>query len=588
MTDRLFKFTLILLFLFSSSIFSQQTSSINVFSKKLNKDFFLPVTNKFINKTLENNTLDTLKKSIAEYLLANSYYTFSFDSAFVKLFNDSTKAEIFIYLNEGFKTIINKFYFDGLPQIDSVDINEKLAFLIDLELNKSVINPAFEEILQEFENFGHPFSSITVNSVTLVTDSINNINLATIYLKFNKNDKSIIDSIKIDGNTKTKDYVILRTLDIEKGEPYNQQKINLIPSRLNRLRFFEPVKTPEYYVNKSGKGILKISVTETETNNFDGVLGYVPANSDKEKGYFVGFININLRNILGTGRGLYFKWQQINRFSQELDLRYLEPYLLDYPININFNLYQKKQDTTYVTRSYSAALEYLATKDISAMVTISLATTIPTENLYSKFSVYNSNTISTGFNLIADTKDDFYAPRKGIYFNVGYKFGKKKINGPLKYITPATKTKIELQKYETDFEFYLEPLYRQIAAFSLHGRQIKGDAIEVSDLYELGGNNTLRGYREKQFLGNSILWSNIEFRSLLTRRSYAFLFFDYGYILRKENEVTKTEKQTFSKYGYGFGISLETGIGMLKVSYAIPSGGNLNEGFIHFGIANEF
>lgn len=588
MIDRLFKLIFFFLLLFSISVFPQQISSINVFSKKLNKDFFLPVTNKFLNKPLENNTLDTLQHNIAEYLLSNSYYTFNFDSTFVKYLPDSSKVDIFIFLNEGFKTIINNFFIEGLTNLDSINIYEKLSFLINQDFNKNLINPTFEEILQDFENLGHPFSSIIINSVNLLSDSINKTNLATIYLKFNKNEKSIIDSIKIDGNTKTKDYVILRALDIEKGESYNQQKINLIPSRLNRLRFFEPVKTPEYYVNKSGKGILKISVTETETNNFDGLLGYVPANSDKEKGFFVGFININLRNILGTGRGLYFKWQQINRFSQELELKYLEPYLLDFPLNLNFGLYQKKQDTTYVTRSYNAALEYLATKDISAMVTFSFATTIPTENLYSKFSVYNSNTFATGFNFITDTKDDFYSPRKGIYFNVGYKYGKKKINGPIKYITPITKTKIELQKYESDFELYLEPIYRQILAFSLHGRQIKGDAIEISDLYELGGNNSLRGYREKQFLANSLLWSNIEFRSLLTRRSYAFLFLDYGYILRKENIETKTQKQSFTKYGYGFGISLETGIGMLKVSYAIPSGGNLNEGFIHFGIANEF
>ena len=588
MTVRLFSnFVLFVLFSFNIA-FSQQVKNINVFTKKLNAEIFNNVTTKFINTKIDSSTTDSLKRTISQTLINKSYYSFRFDSIAVFIPQDSSFADIFVYLDEGYKTIIKDIVSYGLNSTDSISVKEKLSFLQEEGLNKGTIENSFAEILTDFENSGHPFSSIKIKSIISEPDSVEEVNYATLYLDFNKKEKSGIDSILVEGNSKTKVFVIKRAIGIEEGEPYNQEKIDLIPNRLNRLRFFEPVQIPEYFIGKNGKGILKISIKEAETNNFDGVLGYVPGANDNEKGYFVGFININLRNIFGTGRGANIKWQQINRHSQEFELKYLEPWVFDYPFNINLNLYQKKQDTLYVQRSYGGSLEYLATEDISALLNLSFNSTIPTENLYSKFTVYNSTTISTGLSFVMDTRDDFYAPRKGVFFNTGYKFSTKKIRGPLKYLTVDTKTKIELQKYEVDFELFYELFYRQIIALTMHGKELKGDLIEVSDLFELGGNNTLRGYRERQFLGNRVLWSNLEFRSLLTRRSYAFIFFDNGYVLRNSDNTTQTEKQSLYKYGYGFGLSLETGVGVLKVSYAIAGGGNINEGFIHFGIANEF
>jgi outer membrane protein assembly factor BamA len=588
MTVRLFSnFVLFVLFSFNIA-FSQQVKNINVFTKKLNAEIFNNVTTKFINTKIDSSTTDSLKRTISQTLINKSYYSFRFDSIAVFIPQDSSFADIFVYLDEGYKTIIKDIVSYGLNSTDSISVKEKLSFLQEEGLNKGTIENSFAEILTDFENSGHPFSSIKIKSIISEPDSVEEVNYATLYLDFNKKEKSGIDSILVEGNSKTKVFVIKRAIGIEEGEPYNQEKIDLIPNRLNRLRFFEPVQIPEYFIGKNGKGILKISIKEAETNNFDGVLGYVPGANDNEKGYFVGFININLRNIFGTGRGANIKWQQINRHSQEFELKYLEPWVFDYPFNINLNLYQKKQDTLYVQRSYGGSLEYLATEDISALLNLSFNSTIPTENLYSKFTVYNSTTISTGLSFVMDTRDDFYAPRKGVFFNTGYKFSTKKISGPLKYLTVDTKTKIELQKYEVDFELFYELFYRQIIALTMHGKELKGDLIEVSDLFELGGNNTLRGYRERQFLGNRVLWSNLEFRSLLTRRSYAFIFFDNGYVLRNSDNTTQTEKQSLYKYGYGFGLSLETGVGVLKVSYAIAGGGNINEGFIHFGIANEF
>ncbi|MCP5062019.1 MAG: hypothetical protein GY936_06090, partial [Ignavibacteriae bacterium] len=139
---------------------------------------------------------------------------------------------------------------------------------------------------------------------------------------------------------------------------------------LNRLRFFDPVEKPTYYLNSKEEGILKISLKEKSTNNFDGIIGYVPASRTDDKGYFTGIVNISLRNIFGTGRGAGIKWQQENRNTQELQIKYLEPWVLNFPVNFNLHLFQRKQDSSYVKRIYGGNLDYLATENITASLIV--------------------------------------------------------------------------------------------------------------------------------------------------------------------------------------------------------------------------
>ena len=70
--------------------------------------------------------------------------------------------------------------------------------------------------------------------------------------------------------------------------------------------------------------------------------------------------------------------------------------------------------------------------------------------------------------------------------------------------------------------------------------------------------------------------------------TFAFVFFDTGYYLRNANPSYNIDQISDFKIGYGFGINLETGLGVLGVSFALGKGDSFSEGKIHFGIINEF
>jgi outer membrane protein insertion porin family len=531
--------------------------------------------------------VDTIKSRIDYGISQNGFYDFKLEKAEFKYSDDSSKVDLTLTVQEGDFTLINKIIFTTIDSIDSLNIFSFFKYLEGSIFISQDVEVSIIEILDYYEDDGFPFCSVKIESIFFYEDTTDQSPLADIYLHIDKGLKSSFDKVEIIGNTKTKDYVLIRNLRLNKGEKYSQGRINKIPKQLNRMRFFEPVQVPSFYINSINEGVLQISVKEKETNNFDGIVGYVPGRED-EKGYFTGFVNVSLRNLFGTGRAAAIRWQQEDRYSQELELKYLEPWILSYPFNIEVGLFQRKQDTSYVQRRFNGSVEFLATEDISASLLFAAESIIPSESDSNRFTVFNSSSILTGINLKIDTRDDVYAPTEGLLFLNTYKFNAKKINGPKNFITPDTKTNINLQMLELDFSYFYELFNRQIAALGIHAKELRGDFFEISDLYKLGGTNTLRGFRENQFLGNRIFWSNLEYRYLLSRRSFAFLFFDTGYFLKNEDKLRNIEKVSSFKTGYGLGLSLETALGVMKVSYALAGGNSFSEGLIHFGLLNEF
>jgi len=424
-----------------------------------------------------------------------------------------------------------------------------------------------------------------INSVIFNNDS--GKSSVDIYLEVKKDQLRRIDKLEIVGNTKTSKNVIVNAIRMNKGELYSQTRIEEIPSQLERLRFFENIEMPKYFINSRDEGILQISLKEKNTNTFDGILGYVPSRDDEESGYFTGFVNISLRNLFGTGRGAAIKWQQETSTTQELELNYFEPWIFNFPFNLNLNFFQRKQDSSFVKRIVGGSLEYLATENISASLLLESESVIPSINKRSPTTL-NSTSINTGIQLKLDYRDNLVSPRKGTYFISTYKYRNKTINDEQGLSLPVASGDIEYHNYEFDFGIFYSLFQNQVLALGVHAKELIGDYFDFGDFYQFGGTNSLRGYREKQFLGNRIIWSNFEYRFLLSNSSYVFAFFDTGYYLINENKTLEIDRRSDYLNGYGLGISLDTALGIMKISYAFAEGGSITNGLIHFGLVNDF
>jgi outer membrane protein insertion porin family len=139
-----------------------------------------------------------------------------------------------------------------------------------------------------------------------------------------------------------------------------------------------------------------------------------------------------------------------------------------------------------------------------------------------------------------------------------------------------------------DFEYALSTFQRQVLVATLHGRDFRSGAIEVSDMFRLGGSNSLRGYREGQFLGSRIAWSNLEYRLLAGQRSFAFGFVDIGYIVSPSRPEARLTGEEIDRLGYGLGIRLDTPLGLIGVSLAFGQGDTFSSAKLHVRLVNEF
>lgn len=591
MTRRIIKwiYFLLLFFLPLSQNFSQTIKSIEIKgASNFSENDYLTWIKISPGKSMFKGISDTLQNRIRNSLFNRGYYNFKLKQIKFVFSPDSQNVNLIIKVNEGEPTYIDSIKIENLSKADSQTVYSKFVFLNGSIFYKSDLIKSINELLDYFENNGYPFASVIIKSIYFFKDSTKNKNYVNIFLKLNKGKFSTINRVEITGNYNTKAYVIIRNIRLHKNEKYSQKLIDEIPRQLNKLGFFASVSKPTFYFNSRNQGVLKIKVKEKQTNHFDGIIGYVPAIEANKKGFFTGYVNISLRNLFGTGRAAAIRWQQLDKYSQELDLKYLEPWVLNYPFNLQLELFQRKQDTTYIQRRLTGSLSYLATENISAIFSVATQTTIPTINRNKNFTVFNSNSFSTGLSVKIDTRDNIYAPTRGVLFLNSYQYSRKKINGPKKYITTKTNTNISLQHFELNLGLFFELFKKQILALGFHLREVRGSLLEISDLYRLGGANSLRGYRENQFFGNRIIWSNFEYRYLFNKRNYTFIFFDTGYFLKNGNLDRNITKQSGFKTGYGIGFSLESGLGMLSVSYAIAGGNSLSQGVIHFGIKNEF
>jgi outer membrane protein insertion porin family len=129
-------------------------------------------------------------------------------------------------------------------------------------------------------------------------------------------------------------------------------------------------------------------------------------------------------------------------------------------------------------------------------------------------------------------------------------------------------------------------------AAGVHLGEIRSDeqVVPLNEQFKLGGARSLRGYREEQFHGSRILWANLEYRLLLGRRSWTFLFVDAGhYFHRRWDPLEETPQEVSGeKVGYGIGLRMESGLGIIGVDYGLGEGDGLTDGKVHFGLLNEF
>ena len=173
------------------------------------------------------------------------------------------------------------------------------------------------------------------------------------------------------------------------------------------------------------------------------------------------------------------------------------------------------------------------------------------------------------FSVIRDSRDFFLSPTRGRRDHIALEISR----GDFK-----------LRKLWLDLDQYIKTWKNQVILVGVHVASAWGQDMPWTEMFSLGGANSLRGYDEASFFGQHLLYCNIEYRLLVGHISQVFSFVDTGSIIKSNNSMTFEP----IKIGYGLGARIESRGGILRINYALSRGSPLSQGKIHVNLGASF
>ena len=272
------------------------------------------------------------KSKIVKYYADRGYYKAKVDNVkFTYQWRDAKiKNEqdliIDIYITEGDKYYFGDISFKGNIIIPSDNIQRDLKSKKGALYNYTYHMSDYQGIQNKYSERGYIFRQvipiITVNEESKVVNIMYDII---------ENDKAHIENITIEGNTKTKDFVIQRYIDIKPGEIFNSAKIQRIQERLYNTQFFENININVKPGSAEGLMELVLNVQDGRSAMVSGGGGFSTGSG------FKAFASIREQNFLGRGLQIGLSGEY-GETQKRIAFNFAEPYLLNLPIYLGLDL----------------------------------------------------------------------------------------------------------------------------------------------------------------------------------------------------------------------------------------------------------
>lgn len=245
--------------------------------------------------------------------------------------------------------------------------------------------------------------------------------------------------IEVRGNTKTRDKVIRREMEIRETELYSETKLEKSKRRITALGYFERVDISTEQGDDPSHVNVNVEVGEKPTGTFQIGAGFSSIEN------FIATAQVQQANLFGNGQSLALQ-AQISGLRQLIDVRFYEPYFLDSPFSASVSAYDQLRIYDQFSQSslggsltfgypivdpelrasvaYTLESDEISTSTTSTFLgTASAVSTFPRLPLYNLFSDGITSSIRPG--LTYDTRNNHLFPTSGIYLQGSVEFAGK-------------------------------------------------------------------------------------------------------------------------------------------------------------------
>ena len=394
---------------------------------------------------------------------------------------------------------------------------------------------------------------------------------------------------------RTKPYIFERSQSVKPGEILEAKNVEATIRDLYRTGIFtsiEPVVSGSE-TDPNARSV-EFLVEERPTTTINGSISYGTSVG------LVGGLKLADTNFLGRGQEASINIEASNKGDKTLDINWFDPWLRNTErVQAGGAIYWRES-----VDDNAGPLDVEKVRKIGTRWTIGKGLN---DKIYVRLSarydhykeILGSKQINDTYNLIAltpsliyDSRDNSFAPTKGIYSTLTYEKG------------DLIKDKRKYDQFEADLRAYHHTFFKDknvMAYRVVWGSTGSGtpDALRFS----IGGAETLRGYEYGKFEGFNKFHATVENRTQINKTLQFVTFFDIGNAWqkstvvggRKINTPDRHNASNFAdlKKGVGVGIRLNTPIGPLRFDYGWPldpeeKGGQKTGGKFYFSFGQTF
>lgn len=504
-------------------------------------------------------------------------------------------------------------------------------------LNLRELNEGIKQLTKLYQDQGYVLANLIgapkVSETGVVTLQVAEGVVESVKVRFRNKDGEDVDDKGNPIRGRTKDYIIIRELELKPGTIFNRNTVQRDLARVYGLGLFEPPDTePISLAPGSDPSQVNVLVNVIERSSGSIAAG---AGISSASGLF-GTISYQQQNLGGRNQKL---GTEIQLGERELlfDLRFTDPWIAGDPYRTSYttNIFRRRsistifegnnqnintfdpnnitdtnqQVTPRITRlgggiNFTRPLSANPFKNSEWLASAGLqyqrvSGRDADGNLRKEGAIFDGSgkiisdkiplTVSPSgeddllllrLGIQRDLRNNPVQPTKGSFLSFG-----------IDQSVPIGTGSVFMTRLRGNYSQYL-PIKlisfskkSETLAFNLQGGTILGD-VPPYEAFTLGGSNSVRGYDEGRLgTGSRYLQAAVEYRFPVFSVVSGALFFDYGSDLGSSTKAAQVLNKNGNGYGYGLGLRIQSPLGPIRIDYGITDEGDSR---INFGIGERF
>jgi outer membrane protein insertion porin family len=499
-------------------------------------------------------------------------------------------------------------------------VEGQLYYLGDFSIENATIYTANELLGEVGMEKGDPFSPQDVDDAAIAirdyytssgyldsrvrAERVPNMETRQIDIVFRvrESEKFYVESINVEGNTKSKSRVIIRELALSPGDIFDLRRMDVSERRLKNTNFFEDVRLNPESTNIPGRKDLGITVREGRTGSFTFGAGFGSVQSaviyfEVSQGNFDLF---NWRSgFQGDGQKFRFR-ASVGTTSNQVLIAFEEPWLFeqrlafgveiyrtesdfnsaDYnELRTGFELYLRRRLFELVEARLSYRMELVEIFDVdrnpSVAGDIRADGSVANDGVADVFQRAEGEDLvsKVGLTFLRDNRETLIFTRKGSRSSLELEYAG--IGGDINYYKMEGRTAQFIPTFDT-YDQSLSIIARA-GSVSPFGQS---DIVPFYDRFYLGGPETLRGFDHREVGprddddtapdeavgGNSYGFVSFEYVFRVAEPLGLVVFYDWGFV--NENDFDFSMSEYADNWGVGARIMLMGS--PLKLDLGIP------------------